>query len=426
MVGCNMIAALHAYRMLLRLDHVPQLFWAACLSRLAARMFALAIVLYALARFQSPAIAGWVSFAALAPGLAISPIAGAILDRVGAARAIVVDMAINGILLLALALGGWADLISMPALLAIVALQSLTSPLGAAGIRVLIPQLVPAAELDRANALDTASFALIDVAGPALAGLLMAFIGPHATMLIIALLSLGASLSLVSLMRRDAADRSKQALSLFRQAVSGLAYVMQHPSLRGLAIAYSLYQVSWGVLAVAVPVMVIDLLGVGSASESTVGLLWAAAGVAGGLGALYAGHARTDGRERRFLIGGILATALAIAAAALMPNLVGLAFGLVLIGLFAGPIDIAVLSLRQRRTDPGQLGRVMAVSMSLNVSGLPVGSALGGMLVGISPTVALIAAALASGLAALAGWKMIPAYQADVAATSCRDSVKPS
>ncbi|MBS0221705.1 MAG: MFS transporter [Proteobacteria bacterium] len=421
-----MIAALHVYRMLLRLDHVPQLFWAACLSRLAARMFALAIVLYALARFQSPAIAGWVSFAALAPGLAISPLAGAILDRVGAARAIVVDMAVNGVLLLALALGGWANLISMPALLAIVALQSLTSPLSAAGIRVLIPQLVPAAELDRANALDTASFALMDVAGPALAGLLMAFAGPHITMLTIALLSLAASLSLIPLMRHGSTDRSTPAPSLLRQAAVGLAYVMKNPSLRGLAVSYSLYQVSWGVLAVAVPVVMIDLLGAGSASESAVGLLWAAAGVAGGLGALYAGHARTDGRERRFLIGGILATALAIAAVALMPNMAGLAIGLVLVGLFAGPVDIAVLSLRQRRTDPGQLGRVMAVSMSLNISGLPVGSALGGMLIGTSPMLALVAAAIASALAALAAWQMIPAYQAGVAALSCRDNVKPS
>jgi MFS family permease len=406
-----MIAGMRAYRVLLRLDHVPELFWAACLSRLAARMFALAIVLYALSRFQSPVVAGWVSFAALAPGLVISPLAGAILDRMGAAGAIVIDLAASSVLLLALAFGGWANLITVPALLVIVALQALTSPLSAAGIRVLIPQLVPPAELDRANALDTASYALIDVAGPALAGLLMGFVGPHATMLAIALLPLAASLSLVSLMRRPASDRSTAARSsLLRQAVAGLAYVVRHRALRGLAISYSLYQASWGVLAVAVPVMVIERLGGGPASESAVGLLWAAAGVASGLGALYAGHARTDGRERRFLISGMLATALAIVAVILMASLAGLALGLVLVGLFAGPVDIAVLSLRQRRTEPGQLGRVMAVSISLNMSGLPVGSALGGMLVGASPSMALIVAAFASVLAALSARHMIPVH----------------
>lgn len=409
MLGCDMIAALLAYRTLLRLEHVPQIFWAACLSRLAARMFALAIVLYILNRFQSPELAGWMSFAALAPGLAVSPLAGALLDRIGAVQAVALDMAAGGMLLLAIAIGGWADLLSIPALFVLVVMQSLTSPLGTAGIRVLIPQLVPPAELDRANALDTASYALIDVVGPAVAGLLMGFAGPHATMLAIAFLFLAASLALLSLMPRLAPTRATSTSSLLCQAVAGVAYVFRHHSLRGLAASYALYQTSWGVLVVAVPVMVIERLGSGPAGDSATGLLWAAAGIAGGVGALVAGQARTDRRERRFLLGGMLATAAAVAVVCLMPGLPVLALGLVLIGLSAGPVDIAVLSLRQRRTAPDRLGRVMAVSMSLNLSGLPLGSVLGGVLVGVSPSLALLAAALASLLAALCARWMIPA-----------------
>jgi MFS family permease len=405
-----MIAALLAYRALLRLEHLPQIFWAACLSRLAARMFGLAIVLYVLNRFQSPALAGWMSFAALAPGLAVSPLAGALLDRIGAAQAVALDMAVGAMLLLAIGLGGWADLLSIPALFVLVVLQSLTSPLSAAGIRVLIPQWVPPAELDRANALDTASYALIDVVGPAVAGLLMGFAGPHATMLVIALLFLGASLALLSLMPRRERARATSTSSLLHQAVAGVIYVARHRSLRGLAVSYALYQASWGVLVVAVPFMAIERLGSGPAGDSATGLLWTAAGIAGGVGALVAGQARTDGRERRFLLGGMLATAVAIAAVCLVPGLPALALGLVLVGLAAGPVDIAVLSLRQRRTAPDQLGRVMAVSMSLNISGLPLGSVLGGILVGVSPSAALLAAALASLLAALCARWMIPAH----------------
>lgn len=55
-------------------------------------MFVLTLVLYALARFGSPTLAGWLSFAAVAPGLAASPLAGALIDRFGAARAIAWDM----------------------------------------------------------------------------------------------------------------------------------------------------------------------------------------------------------------------------------------------------------------------------------------------------------------------------------------------
>src|SRR6185436_3521674 len=126
----------------LRLPRVPELLVATCLSRLAGRMFTLAIVLYALDRFQSPALAGWIAFAAMAPGLAISPLAGALLDRMGAPAAIALDMAASAALVGGLALAGGAGIATAPVVLALVAVFSLTSPLGAAGIRSLLPRLV--------------------------------------------------------------------------------------------------------------------------------------------------------------------------------------------------------------------------------------------------------------------------------------------
>ncbi len=75
----------------------------------------------------------------------------------------------------------------------------------------------------------------------------------------------------------------------------------------------------------------------------------------------------------------------------------------------AGPMDVGVLTLRQRRTDAADLGRVLAVSMSLNLSGIPVGTVLGGVLVAWSPPSAFLAAALASLLGALAVHVLIPA-----------------
>jgi predicted MFS family arabinose efflux permease len=82
-----------------------------------------------------------------------------------------------------------------------------------------------------------------------------------------------------------------------------------------------------------------------------------------------------------------------------------LAVGLMLIGVAAGPIDVGVLTLRQRRTDPAELGRVVYVSMSLNFAGEPLGSVLGGLLVTWSLrgtfATAAVAAILAAGAVAL-------------------------
>lgn len=398
-----------SYRRLLRLDGMRQLFLAACLSRLASRMFVLVIVLYVLDRFDSPVLAGWVAFASMAPGLVVSPLAGALLDRLGAAKAIALDMAASTLLLLALAAADIAGLVTAPLLLGFVALYSLTSPLGTAGIRVLIPRLVPKESLDLANALDTSSYALINVAGPAVAGVLFGFAGAQATMLLIVLLYAAASISLVPLVRRTSSALGTAGKSLVRDALAGVVYVLRHVSLRSLAISYALFQASWGVLVVAVPVVVVRELGAGALADSVVGGLWAAAGLAGGLGALYAGHLRTVGRERQFIAIGTLATVVAIYPVSASFGLAGLAVGLVLVGFLEGPVDVGVLSLRQRRTDPAWLGRVLAVSMSFNMSGLPVGSAIGGILIVHSAPLTFAVAALASALAALVAWTLVPA-----------------
>ena len=91
---------------------VHPLLTATCLSRLAGRMFSIVIVFHVLATFKSPVLAGWVSFAAMLPGLIVSPLAGAFLDRAGAVRGILVDLALSATLILALAAAvalGWAS-----------------------------------------------------------------------------------------------------------------------------------------------------------------------------------------------------------------------------------------------------------------------------------------------------------------------------
>lgn len=76
-----------SYHALWKMPHFAELIAAMALSRLAERMFSLTLILLVLARFHSPSLAGWMTFAAVAPGLTVSPIAGAILDRIGRPRA---------------------------------------------------------------------------------------------------------------------------------------------------------------------------------------------------------------------------------------------------------------------------------------------------------------------------------------------------
>jgi hypothetical protein len=196
---------------------------------------------------------------------------------------------------------------------------------------------------------------------------------------------------------------------LIGDAVAGLLYVLRHRSLRGLAVSYSLYQVSFGVLLVVVPVAVAREVEARSTADSVIGLMWALSGVAGSLGALYAGRAQVIGRERWLIAWGTLATAAAIYPLGAYLGILGLGLGLAIVGLLSGPIDVGVLTLRQRRTHPAWLGRALAVSMSLNMCGLPIGAALGGMLVTYSLPLTLAVAAVTAVLSAVAIQGLVPA-----------------
>jgi MFS family permease len=393
-----------SYVGLLAIADLPAVLAAALLSRLAGRMLSLAIVLYALGRFASPVFAGWLSFAAVAPGLAISPFAGAVLDRIGSALGIAVDMAVSAVLVAAMIgadrLGG----ASPSVLLVLVALFSLTSPLSAAGVRTLLPRLVPTGALDRVNALDTAIFAVADVGGPALAGVIIGVVGPvpaFATIAVTYAVAAACILRVRGIWHPTAAEGS-----LVRQALAGFGAVLRQPTLRGLAVSYGLYQVAWGVLTILVPVCLSRELSTEAANAAS-GLVWAGVGIAGGLGALIAGHMRTAGRERSVMAAGMAVTALAAWPIAAWPIAAwagpgSLVLGLLLAGVCAGPIDVGLLTLRQRRTHPAQLGRVLSVSISLNVAGFPLGTALGGILITWSLPGAFLAAAIAAALAGVA------------------------
>ncbi|WP_018240490.1 MFS transporter [Ensifer sp. BR816] len=389
----------NSYCNLLKIPSLFPLILAATLSRLAGRMFVLTLVLFVLARFSSPALAGWLTFTAMVPGLIVSPIAGVLLDHVGPTIAVRINMIASAALIAAISITGWAGWSTPAVLFILVMLFSLAGPLGAAGTRTLLPRLVPSHLLDRANALDTAVFAIVDITGPAMAGVVVAWLGPETAMSIIAVAYAGAVVCLSHVQRLPGVASTQT--SFLRQAIEGIHMVARQPTLRGLAVSYSLYQITWGTLHVVVPVFVADHYAA-AAGSSVIGLLWAAMGVAGGVGALFAGHMRTTGRERHVMAAGMVVTGFAAWPTAAEFGFGGLAIGLMVVGVMSGPIDVAMLTLRQRRTNPQQLGRVMSISMSLNVAGFPLGSVIAGMVITESLSTTFVLAGIASVAAAIA------------------------
>jgi MFS family permease len=98
-----------SYRSLLAVPSVGRLLLGMQIARIGQSMVGVTIVLFALGLYQSPKIAGTAAFFSLFPGLVVSPIAGALLDRHGRTRLVVLDYLIALIALVLLGILALTD-----------------------------------------------------------------------------------------------------------------------------------------------------------------------------------------------------------------------------------------------------------------------------------------------------------------------------
>jgi predicted MFS family arabinose efflux permease len=388
----------------MRVPGFARLYAGLLLGRMGGSMTFVALVLFVLERYHSPQLAGVTAFMAALPGIIVSPLAGALLDRYGRARLVVLDYAVAAISLGLIAGLSALHVLPAPLLLAIVAVSSLTNPLSWAGARSLFPILAPRHLWERANGLDSSGHVIATLLASPLAGTLVGLFGGEWALAVSGAVYVGAAAVMLRL--PDPRNAAAQTGTVLRNAWLGLVYTLRNPTLRGLALTLSAYNIGNGLLAIAVPVLVLGRLHSGPA---TVGLLWGGMGAAGLASALIAGRISSQGRERQLIVGAILVGTLATAMLPFAGNVIVVALALALLGLATGPFDIGLFTLRQRRTDVAWFGRAFAVSMSLNSLGNPIGSALAGPVIAWSLNAALWSAAAACLIAAIFPLLLIPA-----------------
>src|SRR5439155_2325122 len=210
------------YRALFAVPGFTRVIGGLLLSRLGSQMVSLAMVLFVLGRYHSPALAGFTVFAALAPGIVISPLAGALLDRHGRKWLIVLDQVVAAVALFLIGALALSDRLPPPLLVGIVLAQSLTFPLSTAGARTLLPMMVPRLLWDRVNAVDSGLYVVATLVGPPIAGGLVAAAGGPAAIIMLGLV-FAASAVVMSGLRDPETDVTTSG-SLAGDALAGLRY----------------------------------------------------------------------------------------------------------------------------------------------------------------------------------------------------------
>jgi MFS family permease len=410
-----------SYRALFGVPALARVLLSMQIARIAQSMISIVMILFALQRYDDPSLAGLVAFASIFPGMIVSPIAGALLDRHGRVRLIILDYVVVAIALSTLATLSLGHDLPAWLLVAITSVSSLTGPLSSSGLRSLFPLLVPKALWERVNAMDSNGWVLATVVGAPMGAVIAQVVGFEPAMLAIAAAYVVAAVVIFG--APDPRTAVTSTGNLFRDAWLGLVYTWNNETLRALAVSLSIMNLSGGAIEIIVPVLVLKHLGMG---QDVVGLMFGLMGAAGVVSAFLSGRIQTEGRERFMLVAPGFGFIVATAALLLPGGLLPIVFYMVLSGLLNGPVDIALFTLRQRRTDPAWMGRAFTVSMNLNFSGFPIGAAVAGAMLSFWPVEWVVWFAVAANVAgALLAYAMIPRGEPEIQTAASPEPASP-
>jgi MFS family permease len=244
----------------------------------------------------------------------------------------------------------------------------------------MIPSLVPKRRLADANSFISASqqanFALGTLAAGALA---VASGGPALGLFINGLSFVISAVCLIWVGRvehhRSASD---ERAPFFTEAMNGLRYIWSEPRLRITTIAAAVPNFVMGFVEATVVLLFYIILN--AANEGEVGILVAAMGVGGIVGALVAPQViRSMGLGRTLTLGMSIAGLLLFAV-------MFTTYGGVALALNAGwmigvsLINVPLATIRQHYANESMLGRVISASRAIGWATLPIGALVGGWL----------------------------------------------
>jgi MFS family permease len=308
------------------------------------------------------AMATGLMFAALTlPQLFISPLAGVVVDRVNRKRLMIVSDLIRAGLMVCYLMVNTADQVWVIYLLAFA--ESTVSQFFRPSVNAVIPNLVNGEEeLKRANALLGASWALGQLSGPALGGLLVTTFGPHGAALFDAGTYVVSAL-LLGFMRVPARHPAAAKLDDLGHAVrqishelaEGVRVVLNRSVLRVVFVVLALLMLSQGILNVLLIVIVNQIWHVGA---TEFGWFVSAEGFGGLVGTVVVGAVAARLSAKRMVIGGGVIAGLLLMVMVNQPS-VYVAMGLIvfaMIGVVA--FDIGLTTLIQIGSDDANRGRV--------------------------------------------------------------------
>jgi MFS family permease len=369
------------------------------ISAIGSQITTVAIPIQLYEETRSTFLVGLLGIAALLPLLTVSVVAGAVADAVDRRRLLLVSDLALALVTVGLVLNSLDGEANVPLLFVFEAAATAAYAFQRPARNALTPKLVPDDELLAAIAVEDVVFNLSRVAGPALAGLLIAVLG-YAGAYAFDLATFGASLVSIWLLPRMPRIEDAESPSL-RAILEGFRLVKREPALLGIFTVDTVAMI-FGMPSALFPAFG-DALGGGA---GTTGLLYAAPSAGALIASLVSGWMT---RVRRQGLGVCLAAAGWGVAIAAFGFATALPLALLMLAA-AGAADFISAVLRStillQVTPDSMRGRLSGIELA-QVAGTP---ALGNLEAGIvASLVSLRFAIVSGGVLCVAGTAIVAA-----------------
>jgi MFS family permease len=346
--------------------------------------------------------AALVAVAAFLPIGVLSPVGGALADRLDRRRFIMATDAAEGVLAALLAVLAWTDRAGPGAVTALVLVAGCSSALRIPFQQSILPDVVPKEDLLSATSLSSAQYNLGRVVGPALAGLVIALgsYGLAFAVNAVSYLAVVAAVALVRVPRRTPADEG----GMGSRIRAGARAALSEPGCRSAIALIGVVALLASPFIALVPAVADRLVDGEDALGAATGALTTAQGVGAVLGALAVVPLADRVGLRRVLVADLVLCPLGLCLYGAAPNIVTAVLALTVVGaLYIGLLS-GLSTVVQLRAPEAYRGRVLSLYMVALGVVYPIGALIQGVVadaVGLPATTAGFALALVAVVVAL-------------------------
>ncbi len=299
---------------------------------------------------------GLLGLAQFVPMLLLTPVAGLAADRFDRRQVVALSNLADCAIAAAITLLTWLDALNLPILFSLAAAHGAARVFSGPAMTSITPNIVPAALLPKAIALNSIAWQTASVAGPAVGGLLFA-LSPSVPYLLSTVLLLASATLIVALPPVRAAQTAERVHPV-RQMAEGLRYTWNERFLLG-CITLDLFAVILGGATALLPVFARDILMVGPVG---LGLMRGAPALGAALVALWLSFRPLERNVGAKMLWAVVAFGAATIAFGLSRNFM-LSLGML---AFLGAADMVSVFIRstlvQLNTPDEMRGRVSAIS----------------------------------------------------------------